>query len=82
MKNKKDAYLISKFLVGQNEWIAFDIIDFLFFFFSIEKIKEQRTQELYNERANAPDPDCPIGHVRMDEEKRLSTLRQLELSNK
>ncbi|CAF5028151.1 unnamed protein product, partial [Rotaria socialis] len=48
--------------------------------FSIEKIKEQRTQELYNERANAPDPDCPIGHVRIDEEKRLSTLRQLELT--
>ncbi|CAF1967474.1 unnamed protein product [Rotaria magnacalcarata] len=46
----------------------------------IEKIKEQRTQELYNERANAPDPDCPIGHVRIDEEKRLSTLRQLELT--
>jgi len=47
---------------------------------SIEKIKEKRAQELYNERVNAPDPDCPFGHVRIDNDKRLSTLKQLELS--
>jgi len=49
---------------------------------SIEKIKEKRAQELYNERVNAPDPDCPFGHVRIDNDKRLSTLKQLELSKK
>ncbi|CAF2946549.1 unnamed protein product [Rotaria sp. Silwood2] len=46
----------------------------------IERIREKRTQEIDDERANAPDPDCPAGHVKVDNEKRLSTLRQLELS--
>ncbi len=50
--------------------------------FSIEKIKEKRAQDLYDERVNAPDPDCPFGHVKVDNDKRLSTLRQLELSTK
>lgn len=47
---------------------------------SIEKIKEKRAQDLYEERANAPDPDCPVGHVRIDNDRRMSTLKQLELS--
>ncbi|CAF1046950.1 unnamed protein product [Rotaria sordida] len=46
----------------------------------IEKIREQRTQEINDERANAPDPDCPLGHVKIDNDKRLSTLRQLQLN--
>jgi hypothetical protein len=50
--------------------------------FSIEKIKEKRAQDLHDERVNAPDPDCPFGHVKVDNDKRLSTLRQLELSKK
>ena len=29
---------------------------------------------------NTPDPDCPYGRVKIDNDKRLSTLRQLELS--
>jgi len=47
---------------------------------SIEKFKNKRAQEIYEERINAPDPDCPFGHVKIDNDKRLSTLRQLELS--
>lgn len=50
--------------------------------FSIEKIKEAKAQQIHDERANAPDPDCPAGHVRIDDDKRVSTLRKLELSNK
>ncbi|UJR26638.1 hypothetical protein I4U23_007956 [Adineta vaga] len=44
----------------------------------IEKIKERRAQEIYEERANAPDPDCPYGHVRIDNDRRLATLRHLD----
>ncbi|CAF0883757.1 unnamed protein product [Adineta steineri] len=46
----------------------------------IEKIKERRAQNIYEERANAPDPECPFGHVKIDNDRRLATLRQLELN--
>ena len=45
-------------------------------------MKDKRNQELYYERANAPDPDCPIGHVKIDNDQRLSILQQLQLSKK
>lgn len=77
MKNKKDVYLISKFNIHIQDLKANIII-----FISIERIKEKRAQDLYEERTNAPDPDCPFGHVRIDNDRRLSTLKQLELSKK
>ncbi|CAF1302589.1 unnamed protein product [Rotaria sp. Silwood1] len=46
----------------------------------IEKEKEERAREIEYEHVNAPDPDCPIGHVKIDDDRRLSTLRQLELN--
>ena len=47
---------------------------------SIERIKDKQAQDIYEERANAPDPDCPLGHVKVDNEQRQSTLKQLYLS--
>jgi hypothetical protein len=47
---------------------------------SIERIKDKRAQDIYDERANAPDPDCPPGHVKVDNNQRASTLQQLQLS--
>jgi hypothetical protein len=47
---------------------------------SIERLKEQRTTDEYERLINAPDPDCPMGHVKVDEEQRRTTLEQLKLS--
>ena len=47
---------------------------------SIERIKDRQAQDFDEERANAPDPDCPAGHVKVDNEQRQSTLKQLHLS--
>ncbi|CAF2641420.1 unnamed protein product [Rotaria sp. Silwood2] len=44
----------------------------------IEKIKEKRDEDLYQARINAPDPDCPPGHVKVDNNQRMSTLSQLQ----
>ncbi|UJR22451.1 hypothetical protein I4U23_025509 [Adineta vaga] len=46
----------------------------------IEKIKEKRDENAYQTRANAPDPDCPPGHKKIDNQKRLSTLQQLQMN--
>ncbi len=46
------------------------------FFISIEKIKEKRDQE----NSNVPDPDCPPGHVKVDNVQRVATLQQLQYS--
>jgi hypothetical protein len=49
-------------------------------FISIEKIKEKRDEDNYQARVNAPDPDCPPGHVKVDKNQHVSTLQQLQFS--
>jgi hypothetical protein len=49
-------------------------------FLSIEKIKDQRVLAEYEARINAPDPECPPDHVKVDNNQRKSTLQQLQLS--
>ncbi|CAF3638761.1 unnamed protein product [Rotaria sp. Silwood1] len=44
----------------------------------IEKIKEKRDEEIYQAHINAPDPECPSGHVKIDNNQRVSTLAQLQ----
>ncbi|CAF0932528.1 unnamed protein product [Rotaria sordida] len=44
----------------------------------IEKIKEKRDQDAYQTFVNTPDPDCPLGHVKVDNNQRVSTLAQLQ----
>lgn len=51
-----------------------------FFLFSIEKIKEKRDQDIYQARINAPDPECPRGHIKVDNDQRINTLQQLKSS--
>lgn len=46
-------------------------------FISIEKIKEKRDQALVEAILNAPDPECPPGHAKIDDNQRVSTLKQL-----
>lgn len=47
---------------------------------SIEKLKQKQAQDDYDRRMNAPDPECPPGHIKVDDAQRLSTLKQLQLS--
>jgi hypothetical protein len=49
-------------------------------FISIEKIKEKRNQDIHQAHLNAPDPDCPPDHIKVDNNQRLSTLKQLQFS--
>ncbi len=49
-------------------------------FISIEKIKEKRNQDIHEARINAPDPECPPGHIKVDHNQRVSTLQQLQFS--
>ena len=47
----------------------------------IEKMNEQRRQEILEKRRNAIDPDCPKGHRKLSDSERremLSTLRQAQ----
>lgn len=47
----------------------------------IEKMNEQRRQEILEKRKNAIDPDCPKGHRKLSDSERremLSTLRQAQ----
>ncbi|CAF0873953.1 unnamed protein product [Adineta steineri] len=43
----------------------------------IEKIKEKQDQDTYVARVNAPDPDCPPGHTKVDNNQRELTLQKL-----
>ena len=43
-------------------------------------MKEKREHEIYQARTNAPDPDCPPDHIKVDNNQRLSTLAQLQAS--
>lgn len=54
--------------------------DMLFSSFSIEKIKEKRDEEIYGALSNAPDPECPPGHTKVDNRQRVATLEQLTIS--
>jgi hypothetical protein len=47
---------------------------------SIERIKERKVQDIYENQMNAPDPDCPTGHVKIDNNQRSATLKQLHAS--
>lgn len=52
----------------------------IFSLISIEKIKEKRDQALTEAILNAPDPECPPGHIKVDDNQRVATLKQLESS--
>ncbi len=51
-----------------------------YLFISIEKIKEKRDQDIHEASINAPDPECPLGHIKVDNNQRVSTLQQLQFS--
>jgi hypothetical protein len=67
------VYLISKYFLRS---CLFPNLVFI----SIEKIKEKREEDNYQARVNAPDPDCPPGHVKVDKNEHVSTLQQLQFS--
>ena len=46
----------------------------------MEKLKEKSEEERYQAFINAPDPECPPGHTKVDNEQRLATLKQLQSS--
>lgn len=47
---------------------------------SIEKLKEKREQQRQEAIRNAPDPECPPGHVLVNNEERKTTLAKLKES--
>ncbi|CAF1048383.1 unnamed protein product [Adineta ricciae] len=43
----------------------------------IEKMKEKRDQDMDEAFANTPDPECPRGHIKLDNQQRQSKLQEL-----
>jgi hypothetical protein len=73
MKKQKDVHLISKYFI-------YSISLQKSLFLSIEKIKGKRDQDIYEARINAPDPDCPPDHIKVDNNQRIAALQQLQYS--
>ncbi|CAF1221271.1 unnamed protein product [Didymodactylos carnosus] len=48
----------------------------------IDRIREERDQERTDQSRNAPDPECPKGHVKVQEDERRRTLQTLQLNQK